>query len=190
MANLMLPESQDTLNPLWLSAWAESSLQVPNRSAPDTIISPTAPPETTPIATKSVGRGTGVATRPLGAPGTTLPRLSRISSDCDLEGDSLSRTSAPRYEDLRREFERSFVDGPTPSSRRARYLSHHGYFRRQILSGADVFIPLDPDATSSVGTSTVGEVLVDKPSASIYDAYLLRVDIAENVDSFHRHQVC
>ncbi|KAK0627411.1 poly polymerase catalytic domain-containing protein [Immersiella caudata] len=189
MANLVQPKSQATLNPLWLLAWAESSLQAPNAGGPDSIISPPAPPERTPIATKSVGRNIGAATRPPVAPGVAIPRLSRISSDCDLEGDQSSRTSATSYEDLRREFERSFVDGPNPSSRRTKYLSHHGYFRRQILSGPEAFVPLDPDATSDVGTSGVGEVLVDKASASIYDAYLLRVDIAKNVDSFHRQQI-
>jgi len=187
MDNLLSPGSQDTLNPLWLSAWAEWSL--PNGGAVDGLSTPS-PAERTSTPIKSVDRDTEAVTRPLAAPRAIFSRLSRISSDCDLEGDPLLKRNYSYHEEMREEFEKSFRDGPPPSSRRTRHLSHHGYFRRQILSGADVFIPLDPEATGSVGTSNVGEAFVDKAGASIYDAYLLRVDIAKNVNSFHRHQVC
>lgn len=175
------------LNPLWLSAWAESSL--PDVGVPDIMSLPT-PPETAPTTTKSVNRDIRAAMQSPVAPASIIPRLSRISSDCDPEADPLWRSHADRYQTLRDEFERSFADGPPASPRRTRQLSHHGFFRRQILSGEDVFVPCDPAATERVGPSSVGEVLVDKASATIYDAYLLRVDIARGVNSFHRHQVC
>jgi len=174
---------------------AESSLRVPNRGAPDIVASdPPAPPETTPTVIKSesasvsAGRETVATTirQPAATGAMMFPRLARISSDCDLESDPLLKPGGvARHEpqDMREEFERCYPDGPPPSSRRTRQLSHHGFFRRQILSGAEVFVPLDPDATE-------GDVVVDNGSASIYDVYLLRVDIARNVNAFHRHQVC
>jgi len=193
MFNPMLPDPPGTINPLKLSAWA---VPPPDSGASGTL-APPAPPETPPRATEAVrqdteavrkdteavSQDTEVATPPPPVPGATVPRLTRISSDCDLENDPLLKQDV-EYKDIRQEFEQSFVDRPGPPSRLARHLSHHGYFRRQILRQADVLVPPDPDAS-------LGEVVVvDKPSASIYDAYLLRVDIAKNVNTFHRQQVC
>jgi len=179
----MLPVPEGILNPLWLAAWAESSLTRGRTPNPDTP-RPSPLPEPTPIGATSISEDTTMTIRPPAADGVVVPRLSRISSDCDAEGDPPARLeTSVEYEAVRKEFERSFVDGPPPSSRRTRHLSHHGYFRRQIQSQADVFIPLDPDEDSP------GTVVIDKDTASIYDVYLLRVDISKNANSFIRRQV-
>jgi poly [ADP-ribose] polymerase 2/3/4 len=180
MFNLM-PDPPGTINPSKLSAWV---VPPPYPGASGTLAPPT-PPETPPRATEAVSQDIEAATRPSPVLGRTVPvpRLTRISSDCDLENDPLLKLGA-EDKDIRQEFEQSFLDRPGPSSRLARHLSHHGYFRRQMLSQADVLVPPDPDAR-------LGEVVVvDRASASIYDAYLLRVDIAKNVNTFYRQQVC
>ena len=178
MFNLMLPDPPGTINPLKLSTWA---VPPPDSGASGAFAPPT-PPETPLRATEAVSQDPEAAPRPPPVPGTTVPRLSRISSDCDLENDPLLKPGA-EYKDIRQEFEQSFVGMPGPPSRLARHLSHHGYFRTQLLHQADVLVPLDPDVSSG------GTVVVDKASASIYDAYLLRVDIAKDVNAFYRQQV-
>lgn len=179
MHNPMLPDPPGTINPLKLSIWAET---LPNLDSSD-CTDPPAPPETTPMTTGAVSQGTRAAARPPSPPDATIPRLTSISSDCVLKDDPLLRMSAG-YEAMRQEFEQSFADGSRSSSRGARPLSHHGYFRGQTRGPADTFIPPDPDADLDQS------VVVDKVSGSIYDAYLLRVDVAKNINAFHRHQVC
>jgi len=175
----MLPDPPGTINPAKLSMWAET---LPNLGAPDPT-EPPAPLETTPTPAEAVSQDTEAAAQTPAAADATVPRLTRISSDYDLEDDPLLKESF-RYEDMRRDFEQSFAEGLRPSSGVTRHLSHHGYFRRQIQSRAEVFIPPDPDATLD------SIVAMDKAPGSIYDAYLLRADIAKNLNTFHRCQVC
>ncbi|KAK0738983.1 poly polymerase catalytic domain-containing protein [Schizothecium vesticola] len=178
MANLLPRDPPGTINPAKLLAWAETLPDVGAPNSPD----PPAPLEIPPAAVEAVSQDTEVATRTPAATDATVHRLARISSDCNLEDDPLLKEN-PRYEDMRQEFEQSFAGGLRPSSGRARHLSHHGYFRRQILSQAELFVPLDPDA------SLDSVVVMEKASASIYDAYLLRADIAKNLNAFYRCQV-
>jgi poly [ADP-ribose] polymerase 2/3/4 len=114
--------------------------------------------------------------------GPNIPPLPRISSDWDSELDIVLRGNS-KHQDIRKEFEDSHVAKLRRSTTRARYTSHHGYFRSQTGDGARLFIPVDelvgPNAT----------VVVDRASSSIYDAYLLRVDITNNTNRFRRHQV-
>jgi poly [ADP-ribose] polymerase len=89
-----------------------------------------------------------------------------------------------RHQDIRKEFEDFHVAKRRPATARARHTSHHGYFRSQTEDGVRIGVPVDlragPDAM----------VVIDKATASIYDAYLLRADITTNVNIFRRHQVC
>lgn len=41
-----------------------------------------------------------------------------------------------------------------------------------------------------LGADPHATVVIDRPTASIYDVYLLRADIMKNVNIFRRHQVC
>ncbi|RSL91663.1 hypothetical protein CDV31_015424 [Fusarium ambrosium] len=108
------------------------------------------------------------------------PPLPRISSDWDPEHDIVVRGNS-RYQNNRKEFEDSHVAKRRPVVTRARHTSHHGYFRRQTDGRASLRVPVDlgarPDAT----------VVIDKATASIYDVYLLRVDISKNENFFRRH---
>jgi hypothetical protein len=179
MANLLPWDPPGTINPAKLSMWAEV---LPDVGVPDST-DPPAPPETTPTDVGAVSQDTEAATQTPAEANAAAHRLTRISSDCTLEDDPLLKEN-PKYEDMRQEFEQSFADRLRPCSRRTRHLSHHGYFKRHVLSQAEVLVPLDPDA------SLDSVVVMDKASASIYDAYLLRADIAKNLNTFHRCQVC
>ncbi|KAK0715415.1 poly polymerase catalytic domain-containing protein [Lasiosphaeris hirsuta] len=120
---------------------------------------------------------------PLSPLDAAIPRLARISSDWDPEDDIVPRENL-KYEEMRCEFEQSFFPGGLPPpSRRARHVSHHGYFRSQTSVQSDPRVPLDPEA----GPGSI--VVVDKASATIFDAYLLRADIKKNLNAFHRHQI-
>jgi hypothetical protein len=109
--------------------------------------------------------------------------LPRISSDLD-PAQELLDSWHPKYEDVRREFERCHAVQPRLGSSRARRTSHHGYFRNQISSQSRPHVPVDlsagPEAT----------VVIDPSAESIYDAYLVRSDIKLNINTFRRHQVC
>lgn len=111
-----------------------------------------------------------------------IPRLARISSDWDPEDDIVPRENL-KYEEMRCEFEQSSPSGLPPPSRRARHVSHHGYFRSQTWAQSGPRVPLDPEASPG------SIVVVDKASATIYDSYLLRADIKKNLNAFHRHQI-
>ena len=124
---------------------------------------------------------------PSAAPRPTSPRLNvplpRISSDWDPENDIVVRGNS-KHQDIRKEFEDFHSAKRRPAAAKARRTSHHGYFRSQTENGVRIRVPVNlkacPDAT----------VVIDRVTASIYDAYLLRADIMKNVNVFQRHQVC
>ena len=113
-------------------------------------------------------------------PRSPVPRLPRISSDWDPEHDIVLRRDLS-HPDIRKEFEDLHTAKRRPA--RARHTSHRGHFRRQTEDGAKIHVPVDCAAGSDA------TVVVDRPTASIYDAYLLRVDITKNLNIFRRHQV-
>ncbi|KAK5659832.1 hypothetical protein OQA88_13295 [Cercophora sp. LCS_1] len=116
-----------------------------------------------------------------GIPSAPVPRLARISSDCDAKGGIMAkeRLMSERY---MQEFEQSFAAGLRPVAR-TKVLSPNGYFKRQTCGLTDPKIPVDPEDLEG------GAVVVDHDKLVIYDAYLLRVDIAKNSNEFQRHQI-
>ncbi|KAH7114588.1 poly polymerase catalytic domain-containing protein [Dactylonectria macrodidyma] len=124
---------------------------------------------------------------PSTAPTTTIsrsiaPPLPRISSDWDPDHDIVVRGNLG-HQDIRKEFEDSHVAKRRPAGARARRTSHHGYFRRQTDGRASLRVPVD------LGARADATVLIDRATASIYDVYLLRVDISKNENFFRRHQI-
>ena len=129
-----------------------------------------------------------------------LPRLPRISSDCDPE-DEIMSSLRPLSEDLyrtRQEFDdlhRTRQELENPASLRRRRgtggLSRYGrsdtvcrqYFKSQTEGDRELHISADPEAPGDA------EIVVDAASASIYDAYLLTANISRNVNSFQRLRV-
>ena len=168
-----------TINPAKLSRGARAAL--------DTIevIDTPCPPvpsdlQTTPEAARqSIPLTASTPTRPCSA----VPPLRRISSDWDPEHDIVVRGNS-RHQDIRKEFEDFHVAKRRPAAARTRHISHRGHFRSQTENGVRIRVPVDlragPNAT----------VVIDRATASIYDAYLLRADIMKNVNVFRRHQVC
>lgn len=183
MNNWWRSDPPGTVNPAKLSAKlsaragaATDTFEISNTSCPhipsDTQIAPEAASQSCPSA----------------APISIIPRsvvlpLPRISSDWDPEHD-IVYGGISRHGDIRKEFEEFNVAKRRPAAAKARHTLHHAYFRSQTEDGGRVRVPVDlganPDAT----------VVVDKATASIYDAYLLRADIMKNVNIFWRQQVC
>ena len=179
MDNRWRPDPPGTINPAKLSGGAGAAPDV--LEAFDTSCAPT--PSNTQTAPEAARQSV-----PSTAPNSTIPRLTapplpRISSDWDPEHDIVVRGNL-RHQDIRKEFEDFHVAKRRPAAARARHTSHHGYFRRQTEDGVRIRVSVDlrasPDAT----------VVIDRATASIYDAYLLRADITKNVNVFRRHQVC
>ena len=114
--------------------------------------------------------------------------LPRISSEWDIE-DECAAYASERYQDSRLEFEdqhdvkRRHAGKARSATSNARRTSHRGYFRSQTEHRLKLHVPVDiradPGAT----------VVIDRVTASIYDAYILRVDIMNNVNTFRRLQV-
>lgn len=163
------PDSPGSINP---AAKAPGTFRVP--------VPPISPELQTP-SESSVQSSLPTAPTPT-ALASAIPHLSRISSEWDSE-DDIASTGDLKYQDFRCEFEQYFVEKTARPAPRAKYVSHRGWFRRQTLAGASAHIPLDPEA----GPDT--SVVIDGATESIYDAYLLRVDIMKNINDFHRHQV-
>jgi hypothetical protein len=177
MDNWWHPDPPGTINPAKLSKGAGA--------APDTFeaVDTSSPP--TPSDTQTAPEAArqsvpSIAPRPM-IPRSTVP-LPRISSDWDPENDIVVRGNS-RHQDIRKEFEDFHAAKRRPAAAKARRTSHHGYFRSQTEDGVRIRVPVDlracPDAT----------VVIDRVTASIYDAYLLRADIMKNVNVFRRHQV-
>ncbi len=167
---LLCPDPPGTINPAKLSAdasWAQAVLgspqgaPLPEASVVQAI--PAAPP---------ARHGT--------APGR--PRLPRISSEWDPRDDA-ALNSDLEYNKLKNEFELRFAEDLHRYSPKVRAVSHRGYFRRQTIDGEGSYhISPDPDVPNAW-------VVVDRPTASIYDAFLLWADIAHNRNAFYRQQV-
>jgi poly [ADP-ribose] polymerase len=172
MDNWWHPDPPGTINPAKLSKEAGAT--------PDTSCPPT--PSDTQTAPEAARQSV-----PSTAPRPTIPRstvpLPRISSDWDPENDIVVRGNS-RHQDIRKEFEDFHAAKRRPAAARARRTSHHGYFRSQTEDGVRIRVPVDPRACPDA------TVVIDRATASIYDAYLLRANIMENVNVFRRHQVC
>lgn len=111
-----------------------------------------------------------------------IPRLPRLSSDWEIEHDLVARINAAQYQ-IRKEFEESSGFKKLPARTKAGFISHRGHFLRQINRESTPYIPVDPDAPPGA------TVVVDDASSTIYDVYMLRVDIPKNINLFRRHQV-
>ena len=181
MSSLMRPDPPGTINPTRLSmdAWSAPT------SPPDFgILASIASPEAQSPFEAPVKNNPPI---PLALATTTqaFPRLTRISSDWDVK-DEVALAMDLQFSALGREFEERFAEDPRPSARRvrAKYVSHHGYFQRQTRGGTDTYhVSPDPDAGPDAS------VVVDRHTASIYDAFLLRADVTQNVNVFYRQQV-
>jgi poly [ADP-ribose] polymerase 2/3/4 len=183
MDNWWHPDPPGTINPAKLFRGA--------KSAPDTFSeafdTPSLPipfdRQTAPeAAPQSIPPTAPTPTRPRSA----VPPLRRISSDWDPEHD-IALGGKSSHEDIRKEFEELHVAKQRLAAARARtrtrHNSHRGHFRSQTEKGVRICVPVNlragPDA----------RVVIDRATASIYDAYLLRADIVKNVNNFRRHQV-
>lgn len=182
MNNLLLPDPPGTINPAKLSAdtWTapngtKSDFDIPGPAA-------VSQEQDTKISVENPASSIRLALSASAITASALPRLTRISSDWDPKDDIIS-TSGQEYSALRQEFEKHFAEKPHLSTRRAKYISHHGYFRRQTAAGANIFVDLGPDE----GPDTF--VVIDGPTASIYDAFLLQADIGLNLNTVYRQQV-
>ncbi|KAJ1327399.1 poly [ADP-ribose] polymerase 2/3/4 [Microdochium nivale] len=60
---------------------------------------------------------------------------------------------------------------------------HKNYFDRQVGRGSNILCALDPEAGPECRVS------VESSTRTIWDAYLLRADVARNVNSFRRQQI-
>ncbi|OAP64203.1 hypothetical protein AYL99_00175 [Fonsecaea erecta] len=116
---------------------------------------------------------------PIPAPVFPLPRISS-----DRESDDFHASEKQRHEENRLEFEALYNKHRSPCSSRSRRTSHYGFSRTQIQqNGASINVPLDFRAGFDA------KVVIDRLKMSIYDAYLVRVDITKNVNYFRRQQV-
>jgi hypothetical protein len=181
MNNLLLPDPPGTINPAKLSTDTQTA---PNGSSDFDIPGPAASSQDMQISVENPAQRIPLALSASTITASIIPRLTRISSDWDPKDDMIPR-SGEEYSELRKEFEEHFAEKPHLPTRtsRARYISHHGYFRRQTAAGSNIFVELDPDE----GPDT--SVVIDGPTASIYDAFLLQADIALNLNTFYRQQV-
>jgi hypothetical protein len=172
----LYPEPPGTINPARLST---DGWMVPDRPRDFAIPGPAALWATPP----SFGATIETAPSPFAARSRTAPggpRLTRYSSDWDPKDEFVFSS-----EKLRQEFEKRHAEDPHlySSKARASYLSHYGYFRRQTMGGkSSYFVRPDPDVPDAY-------VVVDPPTTSIYDAFLLRSDSTQNANVFYRQQV-
>ncbi len=181
MSRLWRPDPPGTINPTRLSMDAWSAPTSPQDFG---ILAQVTSPETQSPFEAPVKNNP--STPPTPAMTTQpFPRLTRISSDWDVKGE-VALAMDLQFSALGREFEERFAEGQRPSARRlrAKYVSHHGYFQRQTRGGTDTYhVSPDPDAGLDAS------VVVDRHTASIYDAFLLRADVTQNVNVFYRLQV-
>ncbi len=181
MSSLLRPDPPGTINPTRLSMDAWSAPTSPRDFG---ILAPVLSPETQ--IPFEVPVKLNPSTPPaLAIPTQAIPRLTRISSDWDVK-DEVALAMDLQFSALGREFEERFAEDPRPFARKARakYVSHHGYFQRQTRGGTDTYhVSPDPDAGPDAS------VVIDKHTASIYDAFLLRADVTQNVNIFYRQQV-
>ncbi len=170
MDNSWPPDPPGTINPAKLHTGATAF-----DPDPATADAPTAP-----VATESGFPTTSAPT----APRSAAPRLPRISSGWDPEHDIVARGlhGYMWHQGIRNEFEDLDIARPRAAGR-ARQTSHHGHFRRQTQDKARVHVPVDPRADPDAA------VVIDRATASIYDAYLLKADVAKKTNVFRRHQV-
>ncbi|PGH19833.1 hypothetical protein AJ80_03750 [Polytolypa hystricis UAMH7299] len=108
--------------------------------------------------------------------------LPRICSDWNPGQNILSQVNGS-HKELREAFECSHAPTQPRASAKSRLSSHHGYFLTQLRSGVKLQVPVDPSAGPNA------TVVIDEDDGSIYDVYLLPVDIAKNVNLFQRHQL-
>lgn len=168
-----VPYSPGTINPALLTRPS------PDAGADIFAASPPTGKCTAPAATRTRAN----AARPAPSRARRLPRLPRISSDCDLEDEILAflRASTKDLDRARREFD-SLPGAHDPRVDR-RIAVYRRYFKSQTEGAHRLHIPGDPL------TSEDAEVVVDNESYTIYDAYLLSADVTRNLNSFQRHRV-
>jgi len=107
-----------------------------------------------------------------------VPRLRRISTDCE-EGDDWNEATWREFQ----AFHGKGKDGTNRGRQRMKAISHQAFFRSQT-EGPAITVAVDP------ANSTSCQVLIEEgTSQTIYDAYLLRVDIMQNMNDFCRQQV-
>ncbi|RYP21030.1 hypothetical protein DL765_002437 [Monosporascus sp. GIB2] len=168
MDNWLRPDPPGTINPAKLSRGAGAA---PAFGTFDAICAPTlCDAQTAPEA----------PTPPM--PCLILLPLPRISSDWDPKRD-IVECGDSRHQDIRKEFEDFHVAERRPVTAMVRRTSHRGHFRSQFGDGLGICVPVDPEAGPDA------TVVIDRATASIYDAYLLRADITKNVNIFRRYQI-
>ena len=176
MDNWWRPDPPGTINP--------AKLLKGIGAAPDTskALDKLCVPANAPTAPEPARQSVSPATPARMIPRSTVPPLLRISSDWDPEQDIIARRNL-RHQDIRKEFEDCHVAKRPTAAARVRHNSHRGHFRSQTENGEKIRVPVDTMAGPD------GTVVVDRVTASIYDAYLLRADTTKNVNLFRRHQV-
>ncbi|SPO06067.1 uncharacterized protein DNG_08756 [Cephalotrichum gorgonifer] len=114
---------------------------------------------------------------------SNIPGLPRISSDCNSEDEMLTLlpSSMRNLHPIRQEFDN--LPGVHGHRANKRMSPNRRYFRSQTDGAPNLHIPADPEAGEDV------EIVVDADTCSIYDAFLLSVDVTRDVNSFKRLRV-
>ncbi|KAH8897545.1 ADP-ribosylation [Thozetella sp. PMI_491] len=181
MDTLWPPDPPGTISPAKLLAGFGSTLAVGSAAAVPA-------PAAGPAAHVDIPPATCSATIPPAQPSPPVtPRpirshLPRISSDWD-PMHARAILSIWRCPTTRSEFDATRARTRRSGGSKARRTSHHGYFRNQTEGHTHIPVPVDPDADFG------SLVVVDKATASIYDAYLLKVDIPRKINGFLRYQI-
>ncbi|KIW84820.1 hypothetical protein Z517_00208 [Fonsecaea pedrosoi CBS 271.37] len=180
MQRLWAPDPSGTINPAKLTQRAVGVTPLIHEDV-DVLCNP--PPIDAQETTNATGQDDLTTSSTLPAPSIPRPSipLPRICSDW--EGYDTFLSESERYQEYRLRFEALYIPKKRPSTARSRCISHHGYFRSQTWRGKRLHIPRDPKAGFDA------TVVIDRGRMSIYDVYLLRVDIMKNINSFRRHQV-
>lgn len=186
---LWLPDAAGTIDPAKLAIGATPPRMLPTPPlSPDATTSNFSPLIKETLSSPHTASDDHVPTRR----STGVRLLSRISSDTD----PTSRSSIAR-EDNGQNLWHDYVDfcGGTPSStfghawktsssmRKRKLVRHNDYFMSQMRYRNELQFHPDPDAGPDAN------VVADSTSCSIWDAYMLRADVARNLNHFRRQQV-